>query len=69
MGPRAGLGAVEKRKIPSPRRQSNPDHTIVQPIAESPYGLSYTGDLEKAWRFDLIHKQKRNFTVRKCLLM
>jgi len=24
---------VERRKIPSPRRQSNPDHPIVQSIA------------------------------------
>jgi hypothetical protein len=33
MGPRAGLGMVSKRKIPSPRRESNPDHPIVQPVA------------------------------------
>jgi len=26
VGPRAGLDAVTKRKIPSPRRESNPDH-------------------------------------------
>jgi hypothetical protein len=30
MGPRAGLDAVVKRKIPSLRRESNPDHPIVQ---------------------------------------
>jgi len=36
VGPRAVLDAVEKRKIPSPRRESNPDHPIVQPVA-SPY--------------------------------
>jgi hypothetical protein len=28
--PRAGLEAVSRRKIPSPRRDSNPDHPIVQ---------------------------------------
>jgi len=28
--PRVGLDAVEKRKIPSPRRKSNPRTPIVQ---------------------------------------
>jgi hypothetical protein len=32
MGPRAGLDAVVKRKIPRPSRESNPDHLIVQPV-------------------------------------
>jgi hypothetical protein len=31
------------RKIPSPRRKSNPDHPIVQPVAQSLYRLSYHG--------------------------
>jgi hypothetical protein len=31
VGPRAGLDAVVKRKIPSPRRESNPRTPIVQP--------------------------------------
>jgi hypothetical protein len=30
----AGLGAVVKRKIPSPRRESNPRTPIVQPVAQ-----------------------------------
>jgi hypothetical protein len=33
MSPRAGLDAVETRKIPSPRRDLIPDHPIVQPVA------------------------------------
>jgi hypothetical protein len=33
VGPRTSLDMVSKRKIPSPRRESNPDHPIVQPIA------------------------------------
>jgi hypothetical protein len=33
VGPRAGLDAVEKRKIPSPRQESNPRTPIVQPVA------------------------------------
>jgi hypothetical protein len=33
MGPRAVLDAVVKRKIPSPRRESNPRTPIVQPVA------------------------------------
>jgi hypothetical protein len=34
MGPRAVLDAVVKRKIPSPRRESNPRIPIVQPVAQ-----------------------------------
>jgi hypothetical protein len=34
VGPRAVLEAVVKRKIPSPRRQSNPRNSIVQPVAQ-----------------------------------
>jgi hypothetical protein len=34
VGPRAVLDAVEKRKIPSPRRESNPRTLIVQPVAQ-----------------------------------
>jgi len=32
MGPRAGLDAVEKRKIPNPRRELKPRTPIVQPV-------------------------------------
>jgi hypothetical protein len=34
VGPRAVLEAVVKRKIPSPRRESNPTTPIVQPAAQ-----------------------------------
>jgi hypothetical protein len=34
VGPRAVLEAVVKRKIPSPRRESNPRTAIVQPAAQ-----------------------------------
>jgi hypothetical protein len=34
VGPRAVLDAVVKRKIPSPRRESNPRAPIVQPVAQ-----------------------------------
>jgi hypothetical protein len=40
-GPRAVLDAV-KRKIPSPRRESNPRTPIIQPVAQL-YRLSYHG--------------------------
>jgi hypothetical protein len=33
VGPRAVLDAVVKRKIPSPRRESNPRTPIIQPVA------------------------------------
>jgi hypothetical protein len=34
VGPRAGLNTVVKRKIPSPRRESNPTTSIFQPVAQ-----------------------------------
>jgi hypothetical protein len=34
MGPKAGLDAVAKRKIPTPCRESNPRTPIVQPAAQ-----------------------------------
>jgi hypothetical protein len=34
VGPRAVLDAVVKRKIPSPRRESNPRTPIVQPVVQ-----------------------------------
>jgi hypothetical protein len=34
VGPRAVLDAVMKRRIPSPRRESNPRTLIVQPVAQ-----------------------------------
>jgi hypothetical protein len=34
VGPRAVLNAVVKRKIPSPRRESNPRTPLVQPVAQ-----------------------------------
>jgi hypothetical protein len=37
VGPRAGLDAVVKRKIPSPRLESNPRTPIVQPVAQRCY--------------------------------
>jgi hypothetical protein len=34
VGPRAVLDAVVKKKIPSPRRETNPRTPIVQPVAQ-----------------------------------
>jgi hypothetical protein len=34
VGPRAVLETVVKRKIPSPRRESNPGSLIVQPVTQ-----------------------------------
>jgi hypothetical protein len=45
VGPRAILEAVVKRKIPSPRRESNPRTLIIQPVAQSLYRLRYHGSL------------------------
>jgi hypothetical protein len=40
VGPRASLDTVEKRKIPSPYRDSNP--TFIQPVAQR-----YTTELSR----------------------
>jgi hypothetical protein len=48
VGPRAVLDAVVKRKIPSPRRESNPKIPIVQPVA-----LQVTGEKYKLWSSSL----------------
>jgi hypothetical protein len=40
VGPRAILDAVVKRKIPTPRRESNPKTPIVQPVAQRHTELS-----------------------------
>jgi hypothetical protein len=45
VGPRAGLDAVSKRKIPSPRRDSNPYHPAR---SQSLYRLSYPGSYDTA---------------------
>jgi hypothetical protein len=39
--PRAGLDATEKIKISYYCRKSNPDFSVVQAVAQSPYRLSY----------------------------
>jgi hypothetical protein len=48
MDPRAVLDAVVNRKIPSPRRESNPRTPVVQPVAQSYTDwsvlFSFTGD-------------------------
>jgi hypothetical protein len=51
MGPRAGLDAVAKRKIPNPRRESNLTTPIVQPVAQSLYQLSYPASLRTSVGF------------------
>jgi len=45
VGSRAGLEMVSKRHIPSPHRESNPDHPILQPVA-SRYTAYYTWNFE-----------------------
>jgi hypothetical protein len=53
--PRAVLDAVVKRKIPSPRRESNPRTPIVQPVAQRYLSnvdlTTLAGDAEDASRF------------------
>jgi hypothetical protein len=55
VGPRAVLDAVVKRKIPSPRRESNPRIQIVQPVAQHYTDSTITAKTEeetgfKAWK-------------------
>jgi hypothetical protein len=48
VGPRAGLDAMVKRKIPRPRRESNPRAPIVQPVAQRYTDWAVT-DLLSSW--------------------
>jgi hypothetical protein len=48
VSPRAVLDAVVKRKIPSPRRESNPRTPIVQKVSNKNFGnVSSLGKLTK----------------------
>jgi hypothetical protein len=60
VGPRAVLDAVVKRKIPSPRRESNPRTLIVQPVAQR-----YT-DWHVNWSFRERNKLYKNREGEKC---
>jgi len=48
VGPRAGLDVVVKRKIPSPRRESNPRTSIVQLVAPRWWREKYQAPTETA---------------------
>jgi hypothetical protein len=51
VGPRAGLNTLSKIEIPSPRRESNPNHPIVQPVDSR-----YTTGLSRLVIFYIISK-------------
>jgi hypothetical protein len=57
VGPEAVLDVVVKRKIPSPRRESNPKIRIVQPVAQrytwktiKTY-RNLSGEVKSAWSY------------------
>jgi hypothetical protein len=54
VGPRAVLDAVVKRKIPSPRQESNPRTPIVQPVAQR-----YTD-----WAITALHRRRLDDNIR-----
>jgi hypothetical protein len=58
VGPRAVLDAVVKRKIPSPRRESNPRTTIIQPVVQR-----YTDWAITALVMSFIHIQNENIPL------
>jgi hypothetical protein len=43
VGPKAGLGVVEKRRFPAPAGNRTPTPRVVQPVPQSLYRLSYPG--------------------------
>jgi hypothetical protein len=59
VGPRDGLNVVKKRKVPCAHRESNPDSLVVQPVAYSPYRLSYPGSLANAISHHYHHRLPR----------
>jgi hypothetical protein len=70
VGPRVGLDAVVKRKIPSPCRESKPRTPIVQPVAQRYlYRLTYHGSVARTretWNKILVEKtlEERSFDER-----
>jgi hypothetical protein len=52
VGPRAVLNTVVKRKIPGPRRESNPRTPVVQPVAQR-YKWNLTSILDNSMPFNL----------------
>jgi hypothetical protein len=48
VGPRAVLDTAVKRKIPSPRRESNPRTPIIQPLAQRYTDWAITAVLHKS---------------------
>jgi hypothetical protein len=68
---RAGLDAVVNRKIPSPRREPNPDHPIVQPVASRYAELSTPEALFNRYCvLKTTEQTKRPFNIpnKKCIL-
>jgi hypothetical protein len=53
VGPRAVLDAVVKRKIPIPRRESNPRTPIIQPVAQRCTDWAIKTRLKKCGRSDI----------------
>jgi hypothetical protein len=43
VGPRAGLDVMQKTKISYPYQKSNPDSSVVNPVAQELYRLSCPG--------------------------
>jgi hypothetical protein len=60
VGPRAVLDTVVKRKIPSPRRESNPRTPIVQPVSQS--STDWAGG-RGVVKFTCVEKGKNIITV------
>jgi hypothetical protein len=66
VGLKSGLDAVVKRKIPSPRRESNPDHPIVHPIASRYTDLSITApeNIDAGTLFVMFKSRAENVTTK-----
>jgi hypothetical protein len=62
VGPRAVLDAVVKRKIPSPRRESNPRTPIVQPVTQryTDWAINLLKTNDKLTSTSQIHKRKHS---------
>jgi hypothetical protein len=78
VGPRAGLDTEDRRKILCPRRGSNPDHPVVQPVvrhytawanpAPTPWYLRNDNCLKGWTPLDPTYKEERCQSRRFCAL-
>jgi hypothetical protein len=61
--PEPGLDAMVKKKIPSPRRESNPDHPIVQPVVSRYTNWVFKAKEEGGFQFKVTRVKRKGKVI------